>query len=77
MGRDGQRGVLGAGICSSAAAPPWPDSEGELPTCTGADLAWAQPSALGGGVRRAPGRETSLLPSAALLAVRLSLLGVK
>lgn len=45
--------------------------------CPGADPAWAQPSALGTGVRCAPGREMSLLPSAAVLAVGLSLLGVK
>lgn len=45
--------------------------------CPGADLAWVQPSVLGTGVRCAPGREMSLLPPAAVLAVGLSLLGVK
>jgi len=46
-GRDGQRGVLGAGVRSSATASPWPGSEGEPATCQGADHPWAQPSVLG------------------------------
>ena len=50
MGRDGQRGVLGTGICNSATVSPWPGSEGKLATCLGADHSWAQPSALGAGV---------------------------
>lgn len=84
-GRDGQQGVLGTGSEDSGegwaarGAGRWhlqPVSEGELAMCLGADPARAQLLVLGGDMWHAPGREMSLLPSAAAL-VRLPPSGVK